>query len=148
MLKFIFLMVALLSTGCSSHVQNSNLTFYDSHGESYNSKSAGKDISKQYNIKNKPTIIALATANAEVKKYTSQLKIINSINAEDYQYILVIANHNNTDKSGYYTSINEAEKILDKDSFKIIIFSGNGIATLISNNIVGRESLIHHLTIK
>jgi len=148
MLKITLLLMVLSVLSCTNNVQNESLIFFDSHGEIYNSKTAGENISKQYKTENRPTIVVLATNNVKNKKFISQLNIVNSLNAEDYQYLLIIANSENIDKSGYYVSINESKRILNKGDYKILIFNGSGDKLLINNNIVSKESLIHHLTIK
>ncbi len=140
------MMLSVLS--CTNNIQDQSFVFFDAHGKTYNSKTAGENIYKQYKIENKPSIIVLATNNIKNKKFISQLNIVNSLNAEDYQYLLIVANSENIDKSGYYVSINESKRILDKDDYKILILNGSGDELLINNNIVSKESLINHLTIK
>ncbi len=65
---------------------------------------------------------------------------------KEYGYLLVIANAENIDSSGYYTSIEEAASILKGNEFKITIMNGQGDLVIESTKTLDAVELKKHLT--
>jgi hypothetical protein len=146
MYKLIVLVVLLLTMACTTQTTVNSILFHDAQGIAYESSSAGQIIKKNYNLDSFPTIIVLATNDIKSPLFMSQLKDINAFNAEEYGYLLVIANAANIDSSGYYTSIEEAESILKDNEFKIIIMKGQGDLVIESTKTLGTVELKKYLT--
>lgn len=146
MSKLIALVGLLLTMACTTQTTVNGILFHDTQGTAYESSSAGQIIKKNYNLNSFPTIIVLATSDIKSPLFMSQLKNINAFNAEEYGYLLVIANAENIDSSGYYTSIEEAESILKGNEFKMIIMNGQGDLVIESTKTLGAVELKKYLT--
>ena len=146
MYKLIALVGLLLTMACTTQTTVNGILFHDTQGITYESSSAGQIIKKNYNLDSFPTIIVLATSDIKSPLFMSQLKSINTFNAEEYGYLLVIANAENIDSSGYYTSIEEAASILKGNEFKITIMNGQGDLVIESTKTLDAVELKKHLT--
>jgi len=146
MYKLIALVGLLLTMACTTQTTVNGILFHDTQGITYESSSAGQIIKKNYNLDSFPTIIVLATSDIKSPLFMSQLKSINTFNAEEYGYLLVIANAVNVDSSGYYTSIEEAASILKGNEFKITIMNGQGDLVIESTKTLDAVELKKHLT--
>lgn len=146
MVKLIALVGLLLAIACTAQTTVNGILFHDAQGIAYESSSAGQIIKKNYNLDALPTIIVLATSDINSPLFMSQLKNINAFNAEEYGYLLVIANAANIDSSGYYTSIEEAGSILKDREFKMIIMNGQGDLVIDSTKILEAVELKKYLT--
>ena len=62
------------------------------------------------------------------------------------EYIYVVANSEEEDHSGYYATKSTAKKLLDGNSFKIIIYDGKGKLITQSQEVIGEQKLVHLLT--
>jgi hypothetical protein len=123
-------------------------TFYNSHSELYHSSTAGLNAKKEFGLEREPKIVVVATSSNENPKYKEQLKSIHNVNAEDMQYMYVIANSEEEDRSGYYTSMSTSKKLLAGDNFKILIYDEKGNIIAQSNKVFDESSLKYHLTHK
>ncbi len=146
MYKVIALFGLLITTACIAQTTINDISFHDSQGIEYKSSSAGEIIKKNYNLDSLPAIIVLATSDVKLPFFTSQLSNINIFNAEEYEYLLVMANTRNVDSSGYYTSAEQAESILKGSAFKIIIINGQGNMVIESTKVLSAVELKKHLT--
>ena len=146
MYKLIALVGLLLTMACTTQTTVNDILFHDAQGITYESSSAGQIIKKNYNLDSFPTLIVLATSDIESPLFMSQLNNINAFNAEEYGYLLVIANAVNIDSSGYYTSIEEAESILKGNEFKITIMNGQGDLVIESTKTLDAVELKKYLT--
>lgn len=146
MYKFIVLVGSLLITACSAQIAINDISFHDAQGVAYQSSSAGKIIKKNYNLDSLPVIIVLATRDVRLPIFISQLSNVNMLNAEEYEYLLVIANTKSIDSSGYYTRTEQAESVLKGSDFKITIIDGQGNRVVESPKALGVAALKKHLT--
>ncbi len=80
-----------------------------------------------------------------MQDYEAQLEIMSTLDAEELQYLYVIANSEKVDSSGYHMQTTESERILSGDDFKIIVYDENGSAILIENKVVSETDLEKHL---
>jgi len=71
--------------------------------------------------------------------------VIKEIDAEEHQYLYVIANSGTTNKSGYHTSKIDAKNILGNEKFKVTIYNQDGILVYSSNSVVNKTMLLHYL---
>lgn len=76
------------------------------------------------------------------------MNIIYNINAEEFQYMYIIANSEEEDHSGYYTSMSTSKKLLTGDIFKVLIYDEKGNSIAQSNKVSNENSLKYHLTNK
>ena len=141
-----YLLVLLLSSSCSSMCVSKEFSFYDSHGVLYRSNSAGSDVKNEYQLERNPKIILLATLSTREIKYQEQISVIQKLDAEKYQYMFVLANAEEEDRSGYYASKSVASELLNGSSFKIIIYGEHGELLRESSQVIREEKLEHHLT--
>jgi archaellum component FlaG (FlaF/FlaG flagellin family) len=144
--KVVIFICSLLIAACSTQAKVDNVSFYDTQGVEYESLNAGKIIKKNYNLISSPATIILATADTNLPAFISQLNSVNLLDAEEYEYLLVIADTKNIDNSGYHTSARQAEEILKGNTFKIIIFNGQGNVVVESSTPIGADALRTHLT--
>jgi hypothetical protein len=127
MRKIAFIFIWVIFLGCSPFVasqdiiNSSNFTFYDSYGRMYEIDTASSQVRKEYQLENKPIIIIIATNSTNQRKFIEQMKVIEKVNAEEFQYLYVLANSENEDNSGYFTTKTVASKLLSGKQFKIII---------------------------
>lgn len=131
---------------CASNSNFEKTVFFDSKGKHYNSTTAGREIKKEYDLYEAPKLILLATSNSNLENFKLQLEIIHKIDAEQYQYLYILANSKTIDESGYYTSKTEAESILKNKEFKILIYNKNGDLVLSSSSPLEKEAILNHLT--
>ena len=147
MYKIIICISLFLLSACSSTLNTTaTIEFHDTQGVTYNSISAGTAIMKSYSLNSEPTTIILATNNIKSSLFTAQLNNLNELNAEHYEYITVISNTKKINKSGYYTSTDQAKSILNGKAFKILIFNGQGSVTIESTTLISSNKLKTHLT--
>lgn len=138
---FIVLITSILYFSCSSSNQFSNIYFHDSYKTSYELKTAPHILQKEYNLENPPKLILLATSKNELELFKLQLNEIYQIDAEEINYIYIIANAEKEYKGQYYTSMNTAKRILSGKMFKIIIFNEQGKIIKNSDQVLYKEKL-------
>jgi hypothetical protein len=68
------------------------------------------------------------------------------LDAEEYESLLVIADTKNIDSSGYHATTKQAEEILKGNTFKVIIFNGQGSVVVESNAPIEADALRIYLT--
>jgi hypothetical protein len=147
MRAIIYFVISIL-LGCSCVNSQAGFTFYDSHSERYHSSTAGLNAKKEYGLEREPKIVVVATSSKDNLKYKEQMKIIYNVNAEEMQYMYIIANSEGEDRSGYYTSKSISKKLLAGDIFKVLIYDENGNIIAQSNEVFNEGRLKYHLTNK
>ena len=132
--------------GCSQSSVSEIVMFSDSHGKYYRSDTVGGIIKNEYGLNENLSLILLATSNSDSEEFKSQLKIIKEIDAEEFQYLYVIANSDTLNKSGYYTSKIDAKNILGNTKFKIIIYDQHGDLVQSSSAVLEKKTILYYLT--
>ncbi len=133
-------------SGCANLSKLTELTFYDAHGEEYNSSTASSNLKKKFNLEDKPRIVVIATSSKSNQRYKEQISAINKVNAEEMQYLYIVANTDDEDHSGYYMTRKGSKHILAGDIFKVIIYDELGQIIKKSNEVIGVDVLMKHLT--
>jgi uncharacterized protein (UPF0333 family) len=141
-----YFIISLLIFGCSATSIPQEFTFYDSHGIIYHSSTATQNAKMEYGLDQEPRLIIIATSSENEKKFKKQMRIIYNVNAEQMQYMYVVANSEEEDHSGYYATKSTAKKLLDGNSFKIIIYNGKGKLITQSQEVIGEQKLVDLLT--
>ena len=141
-----FILSILLIYGCAS--SHAEFTFYDSHNKRYHSSTAGLNVKKEFGLEREPKIVVVATSSKDNPKYKKQMKNIYNVDAEEMQYMYIIANSDEEDRSGYYTSMATSKKLLDGDIFKVLIYDEEGNIIAQSNEVFNESSLKYYLTNK
>ena len=147
-LSFFILLLTLSSCStfsCSTIDNSRKLVFYDSHGVLYPVNTTGLTIKEEFKLSEEPKIIFLATSDEENIKFKQQLNIFYKVNAEEMQYLYVIANSKKEDKSGYYADSSLSEEILSGENFKIIIYGKGGVVITESTSVLTKSELIYYL---
>jgi hypothetical protein len=143
-LEEVFLSILL---GCSCVNSKAGFTFFDSHSKRYHSSTVGLNAKKEFGLEREPKIVVVATSSKDNPKYKEQMKIIYDVDAEEMQYMYIIASSEEEDRSGYYTSMATSKKLLNGDILKVLIYEeGNIIAQ--SNEVFNERSLKYYLTNK
>jgi len=142
----VWFMLLFILIGCASTNELTEFTFYDSHGNEYNSLTAPSNLKKEFNIDVKPRMVVIATSSKSNTKYKEQIDIISKVNAEEMQYLYVVASSKEEDHSGYYVEKMNSERILVGDDFKVIVYDEIGQIVIKSTNVIGVVELKNHLT--
>lgn len=137
-----------ISLGCSCFNSQAGFTFYDAHNECFHSSTAGLNVKKEFGLAKEPKIVVVATSSQDNLKYKEQMKIIYNVDAEEMQYMYIIANSEEEDRSGYYTNVTTSRKILAGDAFKVIIYDEEGNIIVQSNEVFKESGLKYYLTKK
>jgi len=137
----LFLMIS-----CTNQISATGVEFHDANGIGYHSKDAGAVIKDDYDLNSPPRIVIVAIENSTIPEYEQQLNNIYEVDAEQYEYILVVADTEVAHKSGYYTETAVAQKILDDELFTVAIYGINGEVVVSSNEVIDSDSLIQYLT--
>ena len=151
MRKISYIIICVILLGCSSlvasqDISSSNFTFYDSYGRTYEIDTASSQVQEEYQLENKPIIIIVATNSTNQKQFIEQMKVIEDINAEVFQYMYVVANSEVEDSSGYFTKKNVALKLLSGKQFRVIINDQCGKLIKSSYQSINENELKHFLT--
>jgi len=142
----LYLLSSCLLLACSEQSRSTSFVFYDSHGVLYKSDSAGTNAKKEYNLAKEPKLVLIATTSAKIDKFVEQMSIIYKTDAEKYQYMYVVANKEKENRSGYYTSSSDAEKLVAGNPFRIFIYNESGKLITSSTNVISSDKLKSHLT--
>jgi hypothetical protein len=134
--------------GCSFVNNQAGFKFYDAHSECYHSSTAGLNAKKEFGLEREPKIVVVATSSKDNPKYKEQMKTIYNVNAEEMQYMYIIANSKEEGRSGYYTSTSTSIKLLAGDIFKVLIYDEKGDLIAQSNEVFSESRLKYHLTRK
>ena len=145
-MRSIICFILLILIGCSCINSQAGFIFYDAHSERYHSSTAGINAKNEFGLEREPKIVVVATSSKDNPKYKEQMKIIYNVNAEEMQYLYIIANSQEEDRSGYYTSRSTSKKFLDGDIFKVLIYDERGGIIAQSKEIFSESSLEHHLS--
>ena len=141
-----YLILSFLVFACSNSVSTTAFSFYDSHGVSYRSDTAGVNAKKEYELIKEPKLILIATSSASLKQFAQQMEVIYKTDAEKLQYMYVVANKEKEDHSGYYTSTSVAKNLIPDKIFKINIYDEHGKLIVSSNKVISADNLKLHLT--
>jgi hypothetical protein len=141
----VLLIVLFMVSGCSGMNGKTEFAFYDAYGALYNSSTAGLNVKKEFNLESKPKLVVIATSSKYNPKFIEQMNILSKVNAEEMNYMYIIANSEEEDRSGYYFRKAEAANFLSGDSFKIAIYDENGEAIKKSDHIIRSNDLKFYL---
>lgn len=132
-------------SGCAVADKDLDISFYDSHGESYPINNASMTIMDRYNLSEAPKIVVLATSEENNDDFKKQLFVFSQVNAEDMQYLYIVANASEEDRSGYYMDKIRSIKLLSGSEFKVIVYDENGLVLVERNSYLSACELIGYL---
>jgi hypothetical protein len=136
----------VLLTGCANNVTSESIGFYDAYGKQYQSIFAPSDIRNEFGLSREPRIVIIATSTTANEKYLKQLSIVSRVDAEEFEYLYVVANTEEEDRSGYYVSVSESINILDGESFRVIVLDEKGEVLEKTSHVLSDNELKSHLT--
>jgi hypothetical protein len=141
-----FVLVLVSVIGCAHTGKSADFTFHDAHGNIYSASSTPTKLQKEFDLSSKPKIVVIAASSISNIKYKEQISEISKLNAEELQFLYVLANSEEEDNSGYYSTLTASSKILDGKEFKILIYGGQGEIIKSSDTVIKAEELKNHLT--
>jgi len=141
----VWFMVISMFIGCTSVSQLTGFRFYDANGGVYNSLTAPSVFKKEFNLNNKPKMLIIATSSKSNQKYKLQIEAMNKINAEEMEYLYILANSEEENNSGYYMTKLDSSNILKGNYFRVIIYDQFGKIIKESTKIIGEKELITNL---
>lgn len=144
LVSYVLLLSMLFS--CALRLHSDDIVFYDSLGDSYSLNNAALTIKGKFNLLKAPKIIVVATSDQNNLNFKKQLSVFSKVNAEEMQYLYVIANSKQEDRSGYYVEKPLSEAILSGNTFKISVYSGAGVILKESLSFLTEGELIAQLT--
>lgn len=95
---------------------------------------ASDQISKEYGFQFNITTILLAAKDENQYHYKAQWKQLDKLDAEALQLIYVTSKVDSISESGYHTSTETAEEILNGAVFRVVVISSSG------NELVNQET--------
>lgn len=151
MRKIAYISFLILFAGCSSFVTSQDISsatfsFYDSYGRVYDLDTASTRVQEEYQLENKPIIIIIATNSTKQDQFVEQMRVIEKVDPENFQYMYVVANSENEDNSGYFTTKSVASNLLSGKQFKIIVNDQCGKPIKSSYQTINETELKHCLT--
>lgn len=142
----IWIVLLIVLSGCVSTSESAAFRFYDAHGEEYNSLTAPSNFKKEFNLDTRPKMVVVAISSSSNPKYKEQIDVIGKVNAEEMEYLYIIANSEEEQSQGYYMTREDSANILEGTTFKIIIFDGLSKVVKNSNQIIGINEFRNYLT--
>ena len=91
-------------------------------------------------------MVIVATSSSSNPEYKEQIDVISKVNAEEMEYLYVIANSEEEQSQGYYMTREDSANILEGTTFKIIVFDGLSKAIKESNQVIGINEFKNYLT--
>ncbi len=141
-----WIVLLIVLSGCVSTSESAEFRFYDAHGEEYNSLTAPSNFKKEFNLDAQPKMVIVATSSSSNPEYKEQIDVISKVNAEEMEYLYVIANSEEEQSQGYYMTREDSANILEGTTFKIIVFDGLSKAIKESNQVIGINEFKNYLT--
>ncbi len=141
----IWIMLLIALSGCASTSESTEFKFYDAHGEEYNSLTAPSNLKKEFNLDNQPSMVIIATSSSSNLGYKEQIDVIDKVNAEEVEYLYIVANSEEEQSQGYYMTREDSANILEGATFKIIIFDGLSKVIKKSNQVIGVDEFKNYL---
>lgn len=141
-----YLVLLFIFAGCVNIENSTAVKFYDADGTMYRTTTAASSVKKEFNLDTEPRLVVVATSSKSNPEYKEQMRIILKVDAEEMQYMYIIANSEEENHSGYFIKADDAKALLAGDSFKIIIYGENGEIMVNSRSIIEEDNLKMHLT--
>lgn len=133
--RSVCLVLIALIVACSSQDSVSSFEFSDSHGRTYQSESAAKDLSAQYSFPSPLKFVVVATDSLSSDEFLQQLSVLESMDSESIGFAYIIASTEPVEKYGYHTDSTTAQRLLESESFKVIGLGSGGDVRWIKNEL-------------
>lgn len=142
----IFWLLLATVAGCSTVEQTPAFTFYDAYGKPYTSRDASVRIKDEFQLESAPGLVLVAASSSDNPKFLAQREAIAATDPEDLQYIFILANAEEEERSGYYMKREDVHEVLGKNAFEISVIGGDGHIIAQSVDVMDAPTLSSHLS--